>query len=79
MTDKAWKVGEDAIGYLIVKAPTRTTARMGFPTAYSDDAESWMSLRALRQPAYDYLPERDAQRQWETDMKAEFGPEWGES
>ena len=80
MTDKAWKVGEDDIGYLIVKAPTRGKARVkGGGDVGALNWEEMTYLRVLRQPHYDHLPEREAQRQWETDMKAEFDPEWGEA
>lgn len=76
---KAWKVGDDEIGYAIVKADTRTAARQRAPSAWSFDFETWGHLRAVRMPQYDHLSEDDAYRQWDADMTALYGEDWGEA
>ena len=79
MCDKAWRVGDDDSGYLIIKAPTRGKARIrGGHTMSAHYFEEAMTLRCLRAPAYDHLPEIEACRQWERDMKAKYGEGWGD-
>ncbi len=76
---KAWLVGDDDGGYLVVKAETRGQARFAHPFARESPPESWLGLCAIRKPRYDELPADEADRQWRKDMIATYGPEWGEA
>lgn len=73
---KAWKVGDDPIGYLVFAAPNRLRARKMMASCIGEHDENWdwMYLRALRCPKADHLAVKEGEIDLPRDLWVEvFG------